>query len=108
MHLAFEAGTQNCNKYIPCDECENQCKTRKQYEKSCSVIEQLIKEHFNNLPLKFEELKPDMWIWDNLENEYIRVDTIYDNSSFSAWRIAYDYDNDYKFQKNRFYRKQVK
>lgn len=28
-------------------------------------FEQLIKEHFNPQPYKFEDLKPGMWIWDD-------------------------------------------
>lgn len=57
MNLAHGTGTKQCEKNIVCEECENQCETRKQYERDCLLIEQLIYEYFDNPPLTFEELK---------------------------------------------------
>ena len=34
------------------------------------VLKQLINEHFDNSPLKFEELKEGMWVWDNNFKSY--------------------------------------
>lgn len=32
---------------------------------SCDIFEQLISEHFDPQPYKFEELKKGMWVWDD-------------------------------------------
>ena len=34
---------------------------------SCDIFEQLISEHFDPQPYKFEELKKGMWVWDDGE-----------------------------------------
>ena len=61
---------------------------------------ELIHEHFSNPPLKFEELKAGMWVWDNKEKRYSKIE------SFAGIQIYfYDYTDD--FEENRFYRKQV-
>jgi len=36
---------------------------------SCDIFEQLISEHFDPQPYKFEELKKGMWVWDNRYKE---------------------------------------
>lgn len=46
----------SCTSCLPNDECLN--------GKLIGTFKQLIKEHFDNPPHKFEELKPDMWVWD--------------------------------------------
>lgn len=61
--------------------------------KALLLIEQLIKEHFDNPPLKLEELKEGMWVWDNVEKEFIKV-------KFTE-AVCIEFDP------NRFYRKQV-
>lgn len=33
--------------------------------KAIAVLEQLIDEHFDPRPYKFEELEPNMWVWDD-------------------------------------------
>ena len=49
----------------------------------------LIDEHFDNPPLKFEELKEGMWVWD---------------IEWCQFRKLIDAQD---FEENRFYRKQV-
>ena len=34
---------------------------------SCDIFEQLISEHFNPQPYKFEDLHKGMWVWDDKE-----------------------------------------
>ena len=41
--------------------------------KMYDILEQLIDEHFDNSPLKFEELKPNMWVWDNKHKFYGKI-----------------------------------
>ena len=74
----------------------------------------LINEHFDNPPLKWEELKEGMWVWDNICKEYVRC---YPNTSCCGekcvcyWGEHRDGDFVYLdnliFEENRFYRKQV-
>ena len=40
------------------------------------TIQQLIDEHFDNPPLKFEELKEGMWVWDNLMKAYMKIEEV--------------------------------
>ena len=46
-------------------------------EKQYSVLQKLIEEHFDNPPLKFEDLKPGMWVWDNFFTTLTRVENTY-------------------------------
>lgn len=77
-----------------------------------NIFEQLIKEHFDNPPLKFEELEEGMWFWDNQQKEYFKINRL---------KIVVSSMNNYKyyiyptywsipieFEENRFYRNQVK
>lgn len=70
----------------------------------CDVIEQLINEHFDNPPLKWEELKEGMWVWDSIRESYRKVYAL-------DKRIGTKFINfigvDSIFRENRFYRKQV-
>lgn len=71
------------------------------YDESLDKLIQVINEHFDNPPLKFEELEEGMWIWDNKEKRYSKIE------SFAGIQIYfYDYTDD--FEENRFYRKQLK
>lgn len=77
------------------------------------TLQKLIDEHFDNQPLKFEELKEGMWIWDSqlkwffrisicnvkIENfEYIKLFKVekYEGGSMLMF-----------YEPNRFYRKEV-
>ena len=71
--------------------------------KYLSVFSKLIKEHFDNPPLKYEELEEDMWIWDNEEKRYGKVthqDWKYGLLSTPGlcWGM---------FEENRFYKREV-
>lgn len=37
------------------------------------VFMQLIEEHFNSQPYKFEDLKVGIWVWDDVEHEYRKI-----------------------------------
>lgn len=73
-------------------------------------FEQLTEKHFNNQPLKFEELEPNMWVWDNEQKKYLKiVDVIDYDEDFDepAFFIVFE-PNEYDcWVENRFYRKQV-
>lgn len=77
-----------------------------------NLIKQLIEEHFDNPPLKFEELKENMWVWDNNWNQYFEICEIYPQTKEFDVLIHQNRINKLryepmKFEENRFYRKQV-
>ena len=64
---------------------------------------ELINEHFDNPPLKFEELKEGMWVWDVKNAEWVCIDRPIANVSYCknlSVLVIF-------FEENRFYRKQV-
>lgn len=93
-----------------CEECEcfdNKVNIWKCVEntKESFIIRQLIEEHFENLPLKFEELKVGMFVWDNKMKDYYKIYEINHenkNLNLTGWHIG-----NHRFEENRYYRKQV-
>lgn len=74
------------------------------------VLRELIKEHYENPPLKFEELKEDMWVWDNENKQMIKIYDTYillSGTKVIRFNWGFEYYNG-KFEPNRFYRKEVK
>lgn len=69
------------------------------------VFKLLIEEHFDNPPLKFEELKEGMWVWDNKEKEYAYIYFIGGEYPHLNYINGVIYDS--KFEENRFYRREV-
>ena len=74
-----------------------------------SILEQLIEVHFSNPPLEFEELKEDMFVWDNKECEYIFIDRLWISDSNKKMMIYKGLGSQVKgeFIEGRFYRKEV-
>ena len=69
------------------------------------TIDKLIKEHFDNPPLKFEELKEHMWVWDNKIKQYYQISCVFkDNREMATYGLMNGF---VLFEENRFYRKQV-
>lgn len=58
-----------------------------------------------NPPLKFEDLKQNMWVWDNDYKLYCLIDRIY---SFNKFSVNYHFNTMQEFEENRFYRYEVK
>ncbi len=78
------------------------------FDKATNVFARLIREHFNNPPLEYEELEPFMWIWDKQVGEYHQVRCIYedeDGKEIEFYEPHYTDTTD--FEKNRFFRKRV-
>lgn len=78
------------------------------------VLEDLIEEHFNNPPLKFEELKKYMWVWDNEYESYMQIMYVTPRKEIEVYMPSYIdgdfqgiYVEEFKFEENRFFRKQV-
>ena len=72
-----------------------------------ATIERLIDEHFDNPPLKFEEIEPGMWIWVKDMCKYKQVKRKY---VMELDEIEMVYVDGYHlgFEENRFYRHEVK
>lgn len=70
-----------------------------------------LKQQLENPPLNFEELEPDMWIWDNKLKTYFLIKSI---KPYSYWNIVVyanyltDSFEEVHFEENRFYRYEVK
>lgn len=79
---------------------------------SYDILKKLIQVHFSNPPLKFEELKEGMWVWDNNWNQYFEICEIYPKTKEFDVLIHQNRINQLryepmKFEENRFYRKEV-
>lgn len=72
--------------------------------KSMEAFNSLIREHFDNSPLEFEELKENMWVWDNKEKMFCKIVEVL---SFDKLSVDYHYTSILEFEENRFYRKEV-
>ena len=81
-------------------------------------LKQCIDEHFSNPPLEFEELKENMWVWDNKDKYYFQCNPrISTDMAECVWYGSFWYNTgeghdefyeDYiEFEENRFYRKEV-
>lgn len=75
-------------------------------EKAQDTIMQLIENHFDNPPLKFEELEEDKWYWHNKKKEWIKIISkdLCVPSEYPIIETIHEYMN---FEQNCLYRKQV-
>lgn len=78
-------------------------------EEDSNLLTLLIMEYFDNPPLKFEELKEGMWVWDDKEEMWIHSVNNYDSEVYGRGiRVKFGFDLvRYPFEENRFYRKEV-
>ena len=88
--------TQCCDKDICVVDCSE-----------CLTIVRLIDEHFDNPPLKFEELHEGMVIWDSVLKEYILLGKPF-NGRWVHYIFGATVMYTFHFEENRFYRYQVK
>ena len=86
-----------------CGDCPN--------NKANKVLSQLIDEHFSNPPLYMDEIPKGIWIWDNVNKEFIRSlgcveldGIIYVKFERSENSFITNY---LEYEPNRFYRKEV-
>ena len=99
-----------CGAKIDCNECE--CYDTKiniwkcvENTKESLVIRQLINEHFDDSPLKFEDLKDGMCIWDNKEKKLILLRVWIEDNKKKIQYIDFGDDKYHwlRFEENRFY-----
>ena len=74
------------------------------------LLKHLIDDHFSNPPLKFEELKEGMFVWDNKHHAYIKIDRIWEsyNKAIYFYAIGWECCENTEYEPNRFYRKEVR
>lgn len=77
--------------------------------KDLDILNKLIHEHFDNPPLKFEELEEGMFVWDNKHHTYILIDRIWEtyNKTIYFYAIGWECCENTEFEPKRFYRKEV-
>ena len=74
---------------------------------SYDILKKLIHEHFDNPPLKFEELKEGMFVWDKKQNTWIEISEISEYQSIKFYMIGWECKETILYEPNRFYRKEV-
>ena len=78
------------------------------------VLENLIEEHFDNPPLKFDELKEGMWVWDSQLKWFFRISICnvkIENFEYIKFFKVEKYEGGSMlmfYEPNRFYKKKVK
>ena len=77
------------------------------------TLKSLIEEHFSNPPLKFEELKEGMLVYDKVRGSWAEIDKTVDKTHDGVqnvvfcWVIGWDIQKIIEYKPNRFYRKEV-
>ena len=72
------------------------------------IIRDLIEEHFNHKPLKFEEIKKHTWVWDNKHKSFLLIDITYETKKGKRVKFkTIDFNGYCKFEENRFYPIQI-
>lgn len=74
------------------------------FDKAMVIFARLIEDHFDNPPLKFEELEVGMWVWDNKRKEWCVLAAFW-KDALNRYYVSGLSDS--PFEENRFYRKQV-
>ena len=85
------------------------CPERIKFKNELDILDKLIEQHFDNPPLKFEELKEGMFVWDNKHHTYIKIDRIWEsyNKTIYFYAIGWECCENTEYESNRFYRKEV-
>lgn len=76
-----------------------------QSRKPLLIMEKLIKEHFENQPLKLEELEEGLPYWDSKRNEWCFIKSILGKNFICFYPDGRSICTG--FNENRFYRKKV-
>lgn len=69
-------------------------------------IENLIKEHFDPEPYKFEDLKEGMWVWDDKDKKCKEICEVFKWKGYEEW-VSFETNSDCDditlFEEHRFY-----
>lgn len=77
------------------------------FDEDTNILNLLIKEHFDNPPLKFEELKKGMFAWDNKQNTWIEISEISEYQNIEFYMIGWECKETIVYEPNRFYRRKI-
>ena len=79
------------------------------FDEDINVMKELMHEYFDNPPLKFEELKEGMLVYDKNIKSWIEIDKTFEDIEkyVSCWSIGWPYEKRFPYEPNRFYRKEV-
>lgn len=80
--------------------------TYNEFKNQLNVLNQLINEHFDNSPLKFEELEAGKWYWYEPLKEWKKIYRINPFREYFQW-IEFNDGYLVQFKENVFYRKEV-
>ena len=72
------------------------------------VLKELIKEHFSNPPLEWEELKECNVVYDKEEKKYRLIEDFLENGKRIVFTNTIDSFITENYEPNRFYRKEIK
>lgn len=70
-------------------------------------LKECIDEHFDNPPLKFEELKEGMFVWDKKQNTWIEISEISEYQSIKFYMIGWECKETILYEPNRFYWRKI-
>ncbi|RGC89237.1 hypothetical protein [Thomasclavelia ramosa] len=98
-----------CKQRRLCDKCNFKIRCTMSNDKF--IIKKLIDEHFNPKPYKFEDLKPNMWVWDNVAKECLYVVRPFITTGvrvkyftcLGIWNLEKIKKLNMKFEENRFF-----
>ena len=76
------------------------------FDKAMVIFARLIEDHFDNPPLKFEELEVGMWVWYKPLKQWKKIYEMDHDRICFLW-IEFDDGYVVDFEENMFYRKQV-
>lgn len=106
MREKYEAALGEISDAIE-DYCANgNQKYYKRLDQAQDTIMQLIENHFDNPPLKFEELEEGMWVWYKPLKQWKKIYRMNPDRVCFQW-IEFDDGYVVDFEENMFYRKQV-
>ncbi|MGO5352361.1 hypothetical protein ACTQX5_02565 [Faecalicoccus sp. LCP19S3_E3] len=75
--------------------------------KDLDILNKLIHEHFYNPPLKFEELKEGMFVWDKKQNTWIEISEISEYQNIKFYMIGWECKETILYEPNRFYWRKI-
>lgn len=90
---------RGCNKHI----------LKSRFQRQHDLLEQLITEHFDNPSLSLDDLKPGIWVWDDEEKMYYRIESIEGNKIMIIDQSCYDLPwgvYSLLYHENRFYKRE--
>ena len=98
------------NSICELEEIKSGVETTCVFDDSLDCFKELIDQHFDNPPLKFEELKENMLVWDNKRKVKLLIAYCYSEYDMGYYNLSNPEDYKYihiEFEENRFYRKEV-